>query len=214
MILNQKQHFNDSESETQLQWTSLSPSETSCVGVAMMSSKSRVLKAIARSGCFWFELTWTIWKHMTKQFHWFEITWTMKTYDKTISPWDRLASTQQDSPAHLTRCFTMEVCSWGRKRQNQCGNAFEILSGVNLLLLLLVNCLTVCYRSKMQLHAITFGFGWLNFAESGLFENVPGIHRVMDKILPVLQSHLPEWLVLSIVCNWFWLPQRLLENSL
>ena len=114
----------------------------------------------------------------------------MKTYDKTISLWDRLASTQQDSPAHLTRCFTMEVCSWGRKRQNQCGNAFEILSGVNLLLLLLVNCLTVCYRSKMQLHAITFGFGWLNFAESGLFENVPGIHRVMDKILPVLQSHL------------------------
>ena len=122
----------------------------------------------------------------------------MKTYDTTISPWDRLASTQQDSPAHLTRCFTMEVCSWGRKRQNRCGNAFEILSGVNLLLL--VNCLTVCYRSKMQLHAITFGFGWLNFAESGLFENVPGIHRVMDKILPVLQSHLPEWLVLSIVC--------------
>lgn len=63
-----EQHFNDSESETQLQWTSLSPSETSCVGVAMMSSKSRVLKAIARSGCFWFELTWT-----------------MKTHDKTIS---------------------------------------------------------------------------------------------------------------------------------
>ena len=71
---------------------------------------------------------------------------------------------------------------------------------------------SVCYCSKVQLHAISNWSIWFPFSESGIFENVPGIHRVMDKILPVLASHLPECLALSLVWNWCGFLQRPLES--